>query len=131
MMYQDVGGVALTDEVPIVAGSVFESRIGRLNENVGLEARATEHALDAEHFVADGIAVAEGCENLMDFRLCQCSTGPNGSSDRTSLAARSSFRRFANQPGSGSIPGVAAPRASSSFNCASTSRYFCSMTGQA
>ncbi len=130
-MNQDVRWVALQDEVAIVARPVFEARIGRLNENVGLEARATEHALDAEHFVADGIAVAEGCENLVDLRLCQFSTGPNGSSASTSLAGRSSFRRFANQPGSGSIPGVDAPLASSSFNRARISRYFCSMTGQA
>ena len=45
-MNEDVRRVALTDEVAIVAGSVFESRIGRLNENVGLEAR-TRHSREA------------------------------------------------------------------------------------
>ena len=89
VMNQDVRRVALLDEVAIVARLIFEAGIGRLNENVGLEARAAEHALDAEHFVADGIAVAEGCEHLVDFRLCQFSTGPNGSSASTSLAGRS------------------------------------------
>ena len=104
MMDQDVRRVALLDQVAVVAGLIFEAGIGGLNENVGLESRAAKHALDAEDFVADGVAVAEGGEHLMDFLFAQFSTGPNGSSARTSLAGRRVLRRFANQPGSGSIP---------------------------
>ena len=131
VMNQDVRRVALLDEVAVVARLIFEAGIGRLNENVRLEPRAAKHALDAEHFVPDGIAVAEGGEHLVDFLRCQFSTGPNGSSASTSLAGRRTLRRFASQPGSGSIPRRDTPLASSSFNRARMSRYFCSMTGHA
>ena len=99
MMDQDVRRVAFLDEVAVVARAIFEPRVGGLNEDVGLEAGAAERPLDAEHFVADGIAIAERRENLMNLRLDQFNTGPDGSSASTSAAGRNVFRRRANQPG--------------------------------
>ena len=132
VMDQDVRRIARLDQVAVVARLIFEPGIGRLHEDVGLEPGSAKNALDAEHFVADGVAIAEGCEHLMDLLVCQFSTGPKGSSARTSLAGRRSLRRFANQPGSGSMPlpesAAAHPLPS---DCASMSRYFCSITGHA
>src|SRR5215216_2274366 len=130
-MDQDVRRIALLDQVPVIASLIFHSRIRSLNEDVRFEASAAEDALDAEHFMPDRIAVPERGEHLVDLRLSQFSTGPDGSSARMSLAGRSSLRHFANQPGSGSGARTSAPRASSSFNCARMSRYFCSITGHA
>src|SRR4029453_19363922 len=131
MMDQDVRHVALLDQVAIVAGLIFEARICGLNEDVRFETGRTQHALNAQHFVADGIAIAEGGQHLVNLLLLQISTGPNGRSARTSFADRRSLRRLANQPGSGSMPLPWNPRASSSFTCARMSRYFCSITGHA
>ena len=133
MMNQDVRRVALLDQVAIVPRQVFEARIGRLDEDVGLEAGAAQHALDAEHFVADGVAIAERGEHLMDLLLLSIQ-------HRSRTEARPARRWQAGGPcaASRAIPVRAPSRpagcaacASSSFNCASTSRYFCSMTGHA
>ena len=124
MMNQDVRRVAFLDQVVVVARAIFEPRVGGLHEDVGLEAGAAERPLDAEHFVADGIAIAERCENLVNFRLDQFNTGPDGSAARTSAAGRNVFRRRANQPGCESCRATAP----SCCSRASISRYFCSMT---
>ncbi len=104
MMNQDVRRVALLDQVAIVTGLILQARIGGLNEDVRFEAGRAQHALNAEHFVADGVAIPERGQHLVNFLLLQFSTGPDGRSARTSFAGRRSLRRLANQPGSGSMP---------------------------
>ena len=125
-------GVRSPDQIAIVAGLVLEARIGRLNENVGLEAGTAKHALDAEHFVADGIAIAERCKHLVDFRFLsiqhrsEWQLGQDVGGGPQDLSAA-----LANQPGSGSCPGAMAPARRLPSAAPSMSRYFCSMTGQA
>ena len=53
-------------EIPIVLRQVLEPRVGCLYEDVGLVAGAAQHALDAQHFMPDRVAVTKGCENLMN-----------------------------------------------------------------
>src|SRR5687768_9920355 len=103
-MNQDVRRIAFLNQVAIVARLIFETRIRCLDEDVRREPRAAQHALNAEYFMPDGVAVPERREHLVDFLLLQFNTGPKGSSASTSLAGRSTVRHFANQPGSGSIP---------------------------
>ena len=103
-MKQDVRGVALVYEIPVVARLLFEPRIRSLDEDVGLEAGPAKNALDTEDFVADGVAIAERRKYLMDFLRLQFNTGPDGSSVNTSAAGRNDRRRLSSQPGSGSIP---------------------------
>ena len=68
MVQQQVVGMAGVDELAVVARQRLEPRIGGLDEDVRLVAGRAQHALDAEHFVADGVAVAERREHLMDRR---------------------------------------------------------------
>src|SRR5688572_11086560 len=110
-MDQDVRGVAFLNQVTVVARLIFETRIGGLDEDVRLESSAAQHALNAEYFMPDGVAVPERREHLVDFLHLQFNTGPKGSSASTSLAGRSTARHFANHPGSGSIPPCDAPLA--------------------
>ena len=42
-------------EITIVPGQVFEPGVRRLNKNLGVVASAPQHALDTQHFVADGV----------------------------------------------------------------------------
>ena len=131
VMNQDVRRLALRDEVAIVARLIFEAGIGRLNEDVGLESRTAKHALDAEHFVADGVAVAEGREHLMDFRLVSIQHRSEWQLRQHVVGRPQVFAPFREPTRFGIHSRVDEPRASSSVNCARTSRYFCSMTGQA
>ncbi len=130
----------------VVDGQMLEPRIGGLDEDLRLVAGGAQHALDAEHLVADGVAVAERREDLVDARReaarahadCERSsaesrpgmTAPDGILARTSAAAGRSRRRRANQPGSGSIV-RAWPPASSRVSRSNMSRYFRSITGHA
>ena len=66
MVDQDVVGMAGVGQIAIVLRQMLEPRIGGLDEDLRLVAGAAQHALDAQHFVADRIAVAEGREHLMD-----------------------------------------------------------------
>ena len=66
MMEQQVVGMAGVDELAVVARQRLEPAVGGLDEDVRLVAGAAQHALDAEDFVADGVAVAERREHLMD-----------------------------------------------------------------
>ena len=61
-------GAIVADHLAVVDGQVLEPRIGGLDEDLRLVAGAAEHALDAEHLVADGVAVAERREHLVDAR---------------------------------------------------------------
>ena len=52
-------------QIAVVDGQVLEPRIGGLDEDLRLVSGGAQHALDAQHLVTDGVAVAEGREHLM------------------------------------------------------------------
>ena len=66
MMEQQVVGMAEIDQLAIVARQRLEPVVRGLDEDLRLVAGAPQHALDAEHFVADRVAVAERREDLVD-----------------------------------------------------------------
>ena len=66
MMEQQVVGMAGVDQLAVVARQRLEPRVGGLDEDLRLVAGAAQHALDAEHLVADRVAVAERREHLVD-----------------------------------------------------------------
>ena len=74
MVNQDVVGMAGIGQVAIVLGQVLEPRVRRLDEDLRLVSGIAQHALDAQHFVTDGVAVAKGREHLMnrDGHACVC-----------------------------------------------------------
>ena len=131
-MNEHVGGIDRPDHVPVVDCEVLEPRIGGLDEDVGLVPGAAQHALDAQHFVADGVAVAKRGEHLVDARtgaherLPAGTAAPDGMPANTSLAGGMSRRRRANHPGSGSMAVAGGP---SRFSRSNMSRYFFSITG--
>ena len=118
--------MAGVDELAVVARQRLEPVVGGLDEDLRLVAGGAQHALDAEHLVADRVAVAERRQHLVDPDHPRLPAGPFGSFARTSWAAGRSWRRRSNQPGSGSAPGAGASFVSRS----NMSRYFRSMTGQ-
>ena len=58
--------VAEVDQLAIVARQRLEPVVGRLDENLRLVAGRAQHPLNPEHFVADGVAVTERREDLVD-----------------------------------------------------------------
>ena len=128
-MQQQVVGVARVHQLAVVAREILEPRVRRLDEDLRLVAGRAQHALDAEHLVADGVAVPERGEHLVDGRARHASTAPAGTPAATSAAGGSVRRRRAKNPGSGSIGARGVSRSRSSRS--SMSRYFRSMTGQA
>ena len=63
-------------QVAIVQRQVLEPRIGGLDEDLRLVSGRAQHALDAQHLVTDGIAVAKGREHLMDGEAPCVSAAP-------------------------------------------------------
>ncbi len=61
-------GRTVADHVAVVERQILESRIGGLDVDLATRSRPAEHALDAEHLVADGVAVPERREHLMHAR---------------------------------------------------------------
>ena len=113
-------------------GEILEPLVRGLDEDVRLVAGAAQHALDAEHLVADRIAVSERGQHLMDgaARLMTAEHGSVGMRARRDVGGG---RQFApapaarEEPGSGSI-GCAAAVARQRSNM---SRYLRSITGHA
>src|SRR5262249_20831401 len=98
--------------------------VGRLDKDLGRVPGAVQYALDREHFVADGITVAERREDLMDLRHRYLITGPRGARSTISRAGRTSRFRSSNQPGSGAMAVFGGSLESRS----NRSRYFFSIT---
>src|SRR5260221_7708555 len=122
MVKQQVVSIAVVHELAIIARSRFEARVGGFDKDLGLVAGGAQDTLDAEHFVADRIAVSERGEHLVDTdhaRFRSWSEAPGNRSSTSSAGARSSRRRSL-LPGSGSIM----CRAGVALSCASMSRYF-------
>ena len=126
MVQQQVVGMAEVHQLAVVARLRLEPVIGRLDEDLRLVSGAAQHALNPQHFVADGVAVPQRREHLVDPDHPRLPAGPFGSFARTSWAAGRSCRRRSNQPGSGSAAGAGA----SFFSRSNISRYLRSMTGQ-
>ena len=129
-MEQQIARTAGVEEIAIVVGQILEPGIGGLDEDFRIVARRAEDALNAQHLVADGIAIAEGRQDLVHRPPERHRrTAPAGTLSRTSVAAGSVRARLAKKPGSGVITGCSAfgsrPRRSN------VSRYVRSMTGQA
>ena len=59
-------GMARAEQIAIVERQILEPRVGGLDEDLRLVAGRAQHALDAEHLVADRVAVAERRQHLMD-----------------------------------------------------------------
>src|SRR5689334_25134854 len=115
----------LVHHVAVVDGEIFESRIGGLDDDLGVEAGAPQGALNAYHRVADGVAIAQRGEDLVHpRRAAHESPGPVRTAETTFLPGRSVFCRLAHQPGIASNAGTG-----SRFSRSSMSRYFRSITG--
>ena len=65
VMDQDVLRTDAVDHVPVVERERLEPRIGCLDEDLGVESRRAQHALDPEDLMADRIPVAQRGEDLM------------------------------------------------------------------
>ena len=92
-------------QIAVVVGQVLETRVRRLDEDLRVVAGRPQHALDAKHLVADGIAVAQRGQDLMDRAQAHGRTAPAGMAASTSSAGGSVRRRRARNPGSGSSAG--------------------------
>ena len=66
VMEQQVVGMADVDELAVVARQRLEPVVGGFDEDLRLVAGRAQHALDAEHLVADRVAVAERREHLVN-----------------------------------------------------------------
>ena len=94
--------MARIGQVAIVPRQVLEPRIRGLDEDLRLVAGIAQHALDAQHFVTDGVAVAKGREHLMD------------GGTRPACAASAAARRRGRRPRADAAPDrrlTSAPRA--------------------
>src|SRR5579871_1281970 len=116
----------LTHHVPVVDREILQPRVRRLDDDFRFVAGRAERAADADDLVADGVAVTERGENLVDARGHYCTTGPDGAAWRTDAAAGTVRLRRAKKPGSGSSGGAGVRD-----SCSNMSRYLRSMTGHA
>ena len=66
MVEQEVPGIAEVHQLTVVARQRLEARIGRLDEDLRFVAGRAQHTLDAEHLVADRVAVPERREHLVN-----------------------------------------------------------------
>src|SRR5580765_2011985 len=129
MVEQQVVRTARVDQIAVVVGQILEPRVRRLHEDLRVVAGRAQHALDAQHLVADGVAVTERGEHLVDRTDAHGLTAPAGTRPSTSSAAGTVRALRAKKPGSGSTAGAAdAPLADNWLN---TSRYLRSITGHA
>ena len=119
--------MADVDQLAIVARQRLEPVIGGLDEDLRLVAGGAQHALDAEHLVADGVAVAERREHLVDPDHPRLPAGPVGS-------LREHFLARPADPGGGDRTSRAADRSAGRrrlvVSRSNMSRYFRSITGQ-
>ena len=56
----------LVAQLVVAKRQVLNLRIGGLGKNLGFVSGVAQHALNAQHLVADGVAIAKGREYLMD-----------------------------------------------------------------
>src|SRR5262245_28286396 len=125
MMDEQIVRRDVIDEIAIVARQRLETPVRALCVDLRLVAGAPQRALDAQHGIADGVAISQRGEHLMDAGH-QRITGPAGAASSTCCAGGTERRRRANQLGRGSIAG----RFFSRFSRSNSSRYFRSTTGQ-
>ena len=103
---QQIVRMAVVNQFAIVARQWFEARVGRFDKDLGLVAGCAQNPLNAEHLVADRVAVPERCEHLVDANHARLRSWSEafGSRSSTSSAGARSLRRRSPLPGSGSIP---------------------------
>ena len=113
--------MAGVDQLAVVARQRLEAVVGGLDEDLRLVSGRAQHALDAEHLVADGVAVAERREHLVD-RGSRASPGrsPSAAWRARPRPAGRSWRRRSNQPGSGSIASRRRSPSSAARTCRGT-----------
>ena len=104
-MQQQVLAIADVDELAIVARQRLEPMIRGLDEDLRLVSGRAKHALDAEHLVADRVAVAQRREHLVDLHA---RLRPSGSSTGFGVAGPASARGF----GAAGLKPTAGPRGS-------------------
>src|SRR6187401_842135 len=105
MVEQQVVRTARIDQIAVVVGQVLEPGVRRLDEGLRVVAGRAQDPLDAEHLVADGVAVAERGKHLVDGADAHGLTAPAGMRSSTSSAAGTVRALRAKKPGSGSIAG--------------------------
>src|SRR6516162_96272 len=106
MMEQQIVTVAEVHELAVIARTRLEAMIGGLDEDLRSVTGVLQDPLNAQHFVPDGVAVAERRKNLMNANHAGGlaasaggpSAGPWGSCASTSRAAGISTRRRSSQP---------------------------------
>src|ERR1041384_7115785 len=103
-MNQHVVFIEIDERIAIVDRQMLQPWIRGLDDDAGFESGSCQHALDAEHFVADGVAISERRQDLMNAPH-QRTTGPTGNVASTSSAAGILRRRRARNPGKGSSVG--------------------------
>ena len=124
--------MAEVDQLAIVARQRLEPVVGGLDEDLRLVAGGAQDALDAEHLVADRVAVPERGEHLVnpDHAASLPRQGPSpaiGSLARTSCGGRQ-ILAAAIEPAGQRIDARGA--GVSFFSRSNMSRYFRSITGQ-
>ena len=113
VMEQQVVGTARVQQIAIVVGQILEPRVGRLDEDLRIVAGRAQDALDAEHLVPDGVAVAERRQHLVDGTKAHRRTAPGGTPASTSAAAgrlRARLREEAGQRRHHRMLGLRLPR---------------------
>src|SRR6185436_5277886 len=105
MVQQQVVGMAVVHQLAKVARQRLEARVGGFDEDLGFVAGAAQHPLNAEHLMADRVAVAERREHLVDANHARIRSWAEafGSRSSTSWAGARSSRRRSLLPGSGSM----------------------------
>ena len=66
MVEQQIVRMAVIHQLAKVAGQRLEAGVGGFDEDLGVVASRAQDPLNAEHLMADRIAVAERREHLMD-----------------------------------------------------------------
>ena len=73
MVQQQIVAVAEVDQLAVIAGLRLEPVVSGLDEDLRFVAGAAQHPLDAEHLVADRVAVAQRGQHLVDPDQSACS----------------------------------------------------------
>ncbi len=74
MVDQQIVVADLPHHVPVINGEIFEPRVCRFDDDLGLEAGGEKGPANAQHLVADGVAVSKRRQNLVHARPAIIST---------------------------------------------------------
>ena len=65
-MKENVVGMTVHDQITVIFRRRLEARVGGLDVNVRWIAGPSEHALDSERLMTDGVTIAKRRHDLMD-----------------------------------------------------------------